>query len=84
MALVDIVGTGAVDSLGYENATVSVNANYLRPVSVDDEYIDVIGRVLKPGKRMMVSEVEVIRPNGKLAVKATVTVALTSNLIIDL
>ena len=39
---------------------------------------------LKPGKRMMVSEVEVIRPNGKLAVKATVTVALTSNLIIDL
>lgn len=84
LALVDIVGTGAVDSLGYENATVSVNANYLRPVSVDDEYIDVIGRVLKPGKRMMVSEVEVIRPNGKLAVKATVTVALTSNLIIDL
>lgn len=84
LALVDIVGTGAVDSLGFENATVSVNANYLRPVSIDDAYIDVSGVVVKPGKRIAVSEVEVVRPNGMIALKATVTVALTGISILDL
>ena len=59
LALVDIVGTGAVDTLGRENATLSLSANYLRPVRVDDEYIDVIGTILKSGKRMVVSEVEI-------------------------
>lgn len=84
LALVDIVGTGAVDTLGRENATLSLSANYLRPVRVDDEYIDVIGTILKSGKRMVVSEVEIRRPNGELAVKATVNVAVTGNNIIDL
>jgi len=84
LALVDIVGTGAVDTLGRENATLSLSANYLRPVRVDDEYIDVIGTILKSGKRMVVSEVEIRRPDGELAVKATVNVAVTGNNIIDL
>lgn len=84
LALVDIVGTGAVDTLGRENATLSLSANYLRPVRVDDEYIDVIGTILKSGKRMVVSEVEIRRPNGELAVKATVNVTVTGNNIIDL
>ena len=63
---------------------MSVNANYLRPVRVDDEYIDVIGTVLKSGRRTVISEVEVRRPDGELAVKATVNVAVTNNQIIDL
>ena len=84
LILVDIVGTGAVDTLGRENATLSLSANNLRPVRVDDEYIDVIGTILKSGKRMVVSEVEIRRPNGELAVKATVNVAVTGNNIIDL
>ena len=84
LALVDIAGTGAVDTLGRENATMSVTVNYLRPVQVDDEYIDVIGTVLKSGRRTVVTEVEVRRPNGELAVKGTVNVAVTNNLIIDL
>ena len=33
---------------------------------------------------MVVSEVEIRRPNGELAVKATVNVAVTGNNIIDL
>lgn len=31
LALVDVVGTATVDTLGVENVTMSVNANYLRP-----------------------------------------------------
>ncbi len=84
LALVDIVGTGAVDTLGRENATMSVNAHYLRPVRVDDAYIDAIGTVLKAGRRTVVTEVEIRRPDGELAVKATVNVAVTGNSIIDL
>lgn len=84
LALVDIAGTGAVDTLGRENATLSLTANYLRPVQVSDEYIDVIGTVLKSGRRMVVAEVEIRRPEGELALKATVNVAVTGNNIIDL
>ncbi len=84
LALVDIAGTGAVDTLGRENATLSLTANYLRPVQISDEYIDVIGTVLKSGRRMVVAEVEIRRPEGELALKATVNVAVTGNNIIDL
>lgn len=84
LALVDIAGTGAVDTLGRENATLSLTANYLRPVQISDEYIDVIGTVLKLGRRMVVAEVEIRRPEGELALKATVNVAVTGNNIIDL
>lgn len=31
LALADMAGTGAVDTLGRENATLSLNANFLRP-----------------------------------------------------
>ena len=82
--MVDIAGTGAVDTLGRENATLSLTANYLRPVQVSDEYIDVIGTVLKSGRRMVVAEVEIRRPEGELALKAVVNVAVTGNNIIDL
>ena len=82
--MVDIAGTGAVDTLGRENATLSLTANYLRPVQVSDEYIDVIGTVLKSGRRMVVAEVEIRRPGGELALKAVVNVAVTGNNIIDL
>ena len=84
LTLVDIAGTGAVDTLGRENATLSLTANYLRPVQISDEYIDVIGTVLKSGRRMVVAEVEIRRPEGELALKATVNVAVTGNNIIDL
>lgn len=84
LALVDVAGTGAVDTLGRENATMSVNAQYLRPVFVDDDHIDVIGTVLKSGKRSVVTEVEVRRPQGELALKATVNVMVTGKLIVDL
>lgn len=84
LALVDIAGTGAVDTLGRENATLSLTANYLRPVQISDEYIDVIGTVLKSGRRMVVAEVEIRRPEGELALKAVVNVAVTGNNIIDL
>lgn len=84
LALVDIAGTGAVDTLGRENATLSLTANYLRPVQISDEYIDVFGTVLKSGRRMVVAEVEIRRPEGELALKATVNVAVTGNNIIDL
>lgn len=84
LTLVDIAGTGAVDTLGRENATLSLTANYLRPVQISDEYIDVIGTVLKSGRRMVVAEVEIRRPEGELALKAVVNVAVTGNNIIDL
>lgn len=70
-ALIDIAGTGAIDSLGRENATTSINTSFLRPALVDDEYLEVTGTVLRAGRRTAVSEVEIRRPNGDLVAKAT-------------
>lgn len=84
LALVDIAGTGASDTLGRESATMSTNVNFLRPARVDDEYIEVVGTVLKSGRRAVVAEVEILRPNGELVLKATVTTAVFDSNIVDL
>ena len=84
LALADTAGTGAIDTLGRENATMSLNSNFLRPAFVTDEYLEVTGRVLKRGKRAVVAEVEIRRPNSELCMKATVTSAVFDSLIVEL
>lgn len=84
LALADIAGTGAVDTLGRENATMSMSSSFLRPAFTSDEYLQVAGVVLKRGKRVTVSEVEITRPNGELCFKATVTSSLFDSLIVEL
>ena len=84
LALADIAGTGAVDTLGYINTTMSMQANFLRPVHITDDYLEVAGTVLKFGKRVAVSEVEIRRHTGELVVKASVTSAVFDSKIIDL
>ena len=59
LALADTAGTGAIDTLGRENATMSVNSNFLRPAYTTDEYLEVVGTVLKRGKRVVVAEVTI-------------------------
>lgn len=84
LALADTAGTGAIDTLGRENATMSLNSNFLRPAYTSDEYLEVVGTVLKRGKRAVVAEVEIMRPNGELCLKATVTSAVFDSLIVEL
>ena len=83
LALADIAGTGAADTLGRENATMSVNSSFLRPALVTDEYLEVTGTVLKSGKSVVVVEVEIRRPEGQLCMKSTVTVAVFDSPIIE-
>lgn len=82
-ALIDIAGTGAIDSLGRENATTSINTSFLRPALVDDEYIEVKGTVLRAGHRTAVSEVEIRRPNGDLVAKATLQAFVFDSPIVE-
>lgn len=82
-ALIDIAGTGAIDSLGRENATTSINTSFLRPALVDDEYIEVKGTVLRTGRRTAVSEVEIRRPNGDLVAKATLQAFVFDSPIVE-
>ena len=84
LALADTAGTGAIDTLGRENATMSVNSNFLRPAYTSDEYLEVVGTVLKRGKRAVVAEVTISRPNGELCFKATLTSAVFDSRIVDL
>ncbi|MDO5335234.1 MAG: PaaI family thioesterase [Coriobacteriia bacterium] len=84
LALVDIAGTGAADTLGHENTTMSSTASFLRPAQVDDAYLEVTGTVLKSGRRVIVTEVEIRRPNNELCVKATVSTAVIGQKITDL
>ena len=82
-ALCDIVGTGAVDTMGRENATLSMNTNFMRPAHVDDEYIEATGTIVKYGRTVAVAEVEIRRPNGDLCVKCTVTCAVFDSPIME-
>ena len=76
LALADMAGTGVADTYGFQNTTMSLTANFLRPGLVDDEYLEVVGTVVHKGRRSVVSDVEIARPDGKILVKATCTVAL--------
>lgn len=84
LALCDIAGTGAIDTLGRENATLSMTTNFLRAARVDDAYLEVVGTVLKRGRRVCVSEVLITRPEGQQVLKATVTSSMMDSLIVDL
>ena len=57
---------------------------YKRQAYTTDEYLEVVGTVLKRGKRVVVAEVTISRPNGELCLKATLTSAVFDSRIIDL
>ena len=76
LALADIAGTGVADTYGFKNTTMALSANFIRPGLVDDEYLDVVGTVVHKGRRSVVSDVLITRPDGKVVLKATCTVAL--------
>lgn len=76
LALADMAGTGVADTYGFENATMGITSHFLRPARIDDTYLDVVGTVVHAGKRSVVSEVAIARPDGEVVFKATCTVAL--------
>lgn len=84
LALMDVAATAAMDSMGRETSTMTLTANFMRPVHVDDEYIIVTGRVMRAGGRTGVSEVLITRPNGEVAAQATSTIARLKTNILDL
>lgn len=84
LALADMAGAGVVDTLGRENATMSVNANFVRPARIDDEYLQVVGTIVHAGRRTAVTEVTIKRPDGELVLKGTCTVAVFDSPIVDL
>lgn len=84
LALCDIAGTGAIDTMGRENVTLSMTTNFLRAAQMDDAYLEVVGTVLKRGRKVCVSEVHIYRPEGQLVMKATVTSSMLDSLIVEL
>ena len=84
LGLVDIAGAGAVDTCGIETSTINVNANFLRPAQVDDEYLEVVGKIVRRGRTISVSEVTIYRPNETVVLTANVTVAMLGTEIPDL
>lgn len=83
LALADMAGAGVVDTLGRENATMSVNVNFLRPARTDDEYLQVVGTIIHAGHRSAVTEVCIKRPGGEVVLKGTCTVAIFDSSILD-
>lgn len=76
LALTDMAAAGAADTYGKANSTMSVSANFLRPVDVDVDYFDIEANVVHAGRRTIVVEVSMVRPDGKQAFKATCTMAV--------
>ena len=56
--------------------TVQLQSSFLRPVPGDTPAVQVIARLLKPGRNLMFGEIECRLPNGALAMHATTTYAL--------
>jgi uncharacterized protein (TIGR00369 family) len=54
--------------------TVSLTTSFMRPVQGTE--LRVVARVLKPGRTLVFGEVELLAPDGRLAVHATTTYAL--------
>lgn len=76
LALADMAAAGAADSYGKSNATMTVSANFLRSVDVGVDYFDIEATAVHVGRRTMVIEVVMTRPDGKMAFKATYTMAV--------
>lgn len=76
LALADEAASGAADTYGYDNATMTVSANFLRPARISDEYLSVVASVSHAGKRTVVAEVVISRPNGEVVFKSTYTMAV--------
>ena len=75
-ALADEAASGAADTYGYDNATMTVSANFLRPARITDEYLSVVAVVQHAGKRTVVAEVSIARPNGEVVFRSTYTMAV--------
>ena len=76
LALADMAAAGAADSYGKSNATMTVSANFFRSVDVGVDYFDIEATAVHVGRRTMVIEVVMTRPDGKIAFKATHTMAV--------
>lgn len=83
LAVADIAASGACDTFGRECSSINFTANFMRPCFASDEYLMVTGTVLKYGKKIAVVEVEIVRPDGKLAFKGTSTLAVFDTAITE-
>lgn len=83
LAVADIAASGACDTFGRECSSINFAANFMRPCFASDEYLMVTGTVLKYGKKIAVVEVEIVRPDGKLAFKGTSTLAVFDTAITE-
>lgn len=81
--LADQAATCAAETLGRDNVTMMMSANFPRPARIDDEYILVVAKTLHVGKRSIVVEVEALRPSGETVLKATFTQAAFDTRVID-
>ena len=79
----DIAGSGACGTFGRECSSINFTASFMRPCFASDEYLMVTGTVLKYGKKIAVVEVEIVRPDGKLAFKGTSTLAVFDTAITE-
>lgn len=76
LAVADIAASGACDTFGRECSSINFNANFMRPCFASDKYLTVTGTVVKCGRTIAVVEVEITRPDGKVAFMGTSTLAV--------
>jgi len=72
MGIADYAFSLAINSLTLPSLATQFNIHLLSPAAVGDELI-AEGRVLRNGKRVGVSEMQVVNQDGKLIAKATGT-----------
>lgn len=64
---------------GYLCTTIDLKVNFLRPLAVNGEEVEVIATALHAGTRIMVSEVKMSRKDGKLIAVALATLAVVNS-----
>lgn len=78
--LADVVSGSAVASYGYQAVTASGEYHYFAP-AIHTKTLRGIARTIKKGKRLMVTEVEILTDNGNLAGKGLFTHSIVESKI---
>lgn len=83
MMIADQAATCAAETHGFDNVTMAMTTNFLRPAHADDAYIEFTASTMHAGRRSIVVEVVARRPDGEIVMCSTYTQAAFDTRVVD-
>jgi acyl-CoA thioesterase len=71
-SIADVVAGAVAASMGFHAVTITGNYQYLHPIKCND-VVKAVGRAMKSGRALVVTDVEIYSREGKIVGKGTFT-----------